>query len=476
MDALKKATRYISTGCSVREAALKVGIPITTLHRHLKKVNVISDQQKSLKFNSAQKNESIRLRKRGLSYSEISRRTQVPVTTIKSWCSSISLNEKQKKLNLGAEVNKQELAIKCRKQGMYITEIAQKLGCAKSSVSLWLSKIDNRDLHSVVNSRKSNLSVKHQRIIEKVSKRQISSKNNKKYEEFVRIVVERRCNGMSFNEIVRDLGIHYTTAASIFKKQNFSKEKLEDIRLKCKEHANSRRKSGELKPMGGVREGSGRAKTGYYKGIYCGSTYELCWVIHALDHGIEFKRFDGSLKKGKITYIPDFLLDDGKTIVELKGYESDDRVQKKTEVAESHGYTVRVLRKENLAFAFNHVKEKYGVSANNSYTLYDGFKPQFEYTCKQCKTVFYKNHKPQRKNRGLFCSNVCAGKFNSIFRKGKASHAMPPHTRKITDEQAVEIFKASGLHREIAERYGISKALVGLIKNKKVRQDVLEDL
>lgn len=487
MDALKKATRYISDGCSVREAAIKVGVPITTLHRHLKKVNVVSGQQKTLKFNSAQKNKSIGLRKQGLSYLEISKRTQVPVTTIKSWCSSISLNEKQKKLNLGAEVKKQELAIKYRKQGMFIGEIAKKLGCAKSSVSLWLSKIDDQDLHSVVNSRKLNSSVKHQRVIEKVSKRQASSKSNKNssfsskknqgYEDFIRIIVEKRFNGMSFNEISRDLGIHYTTAASIFKKQNFSKEKLEDVRLKCKEHANYRRKNGELKPVGGVREGSGRAKTGYYKGIYCGSTYELCWVIHALDHGVGFKRFEGSLKKDRITYVPDFLLDDNTTIIELKGYEHDDRVQKKTEVAESFGYTVHVLRKEDLAFAFDHVKEKYGVSAANSYTLYDDFKPQFEYTCKQCKKVFHKNHKPKIKNKGLFCSNICSGKFNIGSRiKSGSFKPVPPHIRKITDEQVIEIFKEPGLHREIAERYGVSKALVGLIKNKKVRQDILGNI
>src|SRR6516164_8460315 len=34
------------------------------------------------------------------------------------------------------------------------------------------------------------------------------------------------------------------------------------------------------KAKGGIRIGSGRSKSGYYKGIYCGSTYELCWVIY----------------------------------------------------------------------------------------------------------------------------------------------------------------------------------------------------
>lgn len=475
----KKAIRYISDGCSVREAAVKVGVPITTLHRHLKKVNIISDQQKTLKFNSAQKNKSIGLRKQGLSYLEISKRTQVPVTTIKSWCSSISLNEEQKKLNLGALTEKQNLAVEYRKQGMFVTEIAKKLGCAKSSVSLWLSKIENQELHTAVNSRKKTSSEKHIRVIKKITNSDDNKENSagskiQRYDEFVQSVVKQRFEGMSFYEIGANLGVCHSTAASAFRTARIPVDDLLGIDEKVKRRTALRRTTGDLKPVGGAREGSGRSKSGYYKGIYCGSTYELCWVIHALDHGIAFKRFEGSLKKDRITYVPDFLLDDNTTIIELKGYERDDQVQKKTEVAESFGYTVRVLRKEDLTFAFDHVKEKYGVSAINSYTLYDGFKPQFEYTCKQCKKVFHKNHKPKPKNKGLFCSNICSGKFNvGSRRKSGNFKPVPPHTRKISDEQAVEIFKAPGLHREIAERYGISKALVGLIKNKKVRQDIL---
>lgn len=481
MGILQKAIQYILKGDSVREAATKVGISVTTLHRHLKKVGILSDQQKSQKFNADQKNGAIDLRKQGLSYSEISARIKVPATSIKLWCSHVVLDNEQIKLNAGAKIDKQKLAIEYRKQGMFVSEIAKKLQCAKSSVSLWLSKSDNKDLHSAVNSRKRSSPEKHTRVLKKITnsddkKIKYSESKNQKYDEFMQSVVQQRFNGMSFREIGTNLGVCHSTVSSAFRSAKLSDEDLRAVDGKVKKRTALRRSTGELKPVGGVREGSGRAKTGYYKGVYCGSTYELCWVIHALDHGITFKRFEWQLKKGRITYIPDFLLDDGKTIVELKGYEHNDSVQKKTEVAESYGYTVRVLKKDDLAFAFDHVKEKYRVSANNSYMLYDDFKPQFEHTCKQCQTVFYKNRKPQRKNKGLFCSNVCSGKFNSIARKDKGSQPMPPHTRKISDEQAVEIFKASGLHREIAELYGISKALVGLIKNKKTRQDVLGDL
>ena len=111
---------------------------------------------------------------------------------------------------------------------------------------------------------------------------------------------------------------------------------------------------------GGYRQGSGRSKSGYYNGIYCGSTYELCWVIYNLDHAIKFTRFPGKLEKDNVAYYPDFLLSDGKTIVETKGYEKQEFVDKKTKVAESFGYSVVVLRKEDLQYAFEYVTQKYG--------------------------------------------------------------------------------------------------------------------
>lgn len=69
--------------------------------------------------------------------------------------------------------------------------------------------------------------------------------------------------------------------------------------------------------VGGYRPGSGRAKTGYYKGIYCGSTYELAWVIFNIDNHIQFERFSGFIESNGVKYFPDFI--QGNTIVEIKG-------------------------------------------------------------------------------------------------------------------------------------------------------------
>ena len=163
------------------------------------------------------------------------------------------------------------------------------------------------------------------------------------------------------------------------------------------------------KQSGGYREGSGRAKTGYYKGIYCGSTYELCWVIYSLDHNVSFTRFGGFLEKDGIKYYPDFLLEDGKTIIELKGYEQQGSVDKKTAVAESFGYTVIVLRKEQLEKEFKYVSDNY---SSHYKTLYDEYKPKYNYVCDHCSAAFSRDCK--LKTAFVFCSRVCSGKYRSL--------------------------------------------------------------
>jgi hypothetical protein len=158
------------------------------------------------------------------------------------------------------------------------------------------------------------------------------------------------------------------------------------------------------KHSGGYRPGSGRAKTGYYKGIYCGSSYELVWVIYQLDHKIKFKRFDGILEGNGIRYIPDFLI--GNVIFEMKGYESEDSVSAKTELAKSYGYDVVVLRKADLKNEFEWVKKNY--SYKYIWELYDDYKPKFTYNCDNCLTEFGREKKVKTKNK--YCSRKCAGK------------------------------------------------------------------
>jgi hypothetical protein len=155
---------------------------------------------------------------------------------------------------------------------------------------------------------------------------------------------------------------------------------------------------------GGYREGSGRAKAGYYKGFYCGSTYELVWAIYQIDHNLPFKRFEGFIEGNNIKYIPDFIVDN--TIIEIKGYEDEASVDAKTKLAESKGYSVIVLRKEDLQKEFDWVKKNY--SFKNIFELYDDYKPKYTYTCNCCGKNFTRDFKS--KTDTVFCSRKCSGK------------------------------------------------------------------
>jgi hypothetical protein len=164
--------------------------------------------------------------------------------------------------------------------------------------------------------------------------------------------------------------------------------------------------SGKCNPdWGGFREKSGRAKTGYYREIYCGSSYELMWVIHALDHNIKFKRFEGKLKGDNISYIPDFLIDEN-AIIEIKWFEDKEKVLKKTELAESQGYNVKILYKEDLKDQFEWVNNNYSFKYVNE--LYDDYKPKYVYNCSNCNAEVAREQRS--KTEVVFCSRKCSGK------------------------------------------------------------------
>ena len=171
--------------------------------------------------------------------------------------------------------------------------------------------------------------------------------------------------------------------------------------LKC---SNTYLKQNKL--IGGYREGSGRSISGYYKGIYCGSTYELVFLIYCLDKNINIKRFNKQLKDETITYIPDFIVND-QEIIEIKGFDNKNITNKKIELAKSFNYTIKVLYKEDLKPYFEYVQTTY--NTKKYYELYDFSKKAFEYKCYFCSkkfTTFKERHTTTK-----FCSQSCAGKY-----------------------------------------------------------------
>lgn len=120
---------------------------------------------------------------------------------------------------------------------------------------------------------------------------------------------------------------------------------------------------------GGCRDGSGRGKSGWYKGLYCSSTWELAYVIYCIDHNIPIERCKEKRSytyKGKVhNYYPDFVTPDG--IIEIKGYITEQWIEK-----EKQNPDVKTLYKDDMKPYLQYVHDNY---TNDISSLYDDSKP-----------------------------------------------------------------------------------------------------
>jgi len=164
---------------------------------------------------------------------------------------------------------------------------------------------------------------------------------------------------------------------------------------KCSDIGKSKNISLKLKGHGGVREGSGWGKSGWYKGFRCDSTWELAWIIYNLDHNIKFTRnnekfeyvFNDEIKH----YVPDFIMEDG-VYIEIKGYLTASVMEK----SKQFPHKLIMLQKKDMQVYLNYVKEKYGA---NFIEMYENNPHKIKKNkCKICG-------KPAKK---LLCSRQCA--------------------------------------------------------------------
>ena len=120
---------------------------------------------------------------------------------------------------------------------------------------------------------------------------------------------------------------------------------------------------------GGYRKGSGRGKSGWYKCIWCDSSWELAFVIYYIDHNLDISRCQEERKyifnNRAYKYYPDFLTKDG--IIEIKGFESDQWLAKL-----KYNPDVKVLYEKDIQPYIKYVIDKYGI---NFIELYDNAKP-----------------------------------------------------------------------------------------------------
>lgn len=101
----------------------------------------------------------------------------------------------------------------------------------------------------------------------------------------------------------------------------------------------------------------GNSKKGWYKGIFCDSTWELAFVVYYLDHNLLIKRckkeFTYIYENIKHIYIPDFETDEG--IIEIKGRKDKKALEKEKQFPE-----IKIIDKKLIIPYINYVTNKYG--------------------------------------------------------------------------------------------------------------------
>ena len=108
---------------------------------------------------------------------------------------------------------------------------------------------------------------------------------------------------------------------------------------------------------GGYRKGSGRGKSGWYKGIWCDSSWELAFVIYHLDNNIPIKRntdyFEYEYLDKKHKYYPDFLVENN--LYEIKGFYTE-----QTKIKLQSCENIIIIDKNSIDKYLDYTIEKYG--------------------------------------------------------------------------------------------------------------------
>ena len=160
----------------------------------------------------------------------------------------------------------------------------------------------------------------------------------------------------------------------------------------------------DSRKIGGYRPTAGRGKHGWYKGIWCDSSYELAFLIYHLDHNIKIERcqerFPYTFEGKNYTYNPDFIVND--EIIEIKGFIKAQTIAK----INQSPLKIKVLIRKDLAEHFEYVIDKYG---KDFIKLYEGNPYKGKDTCLICG-------KPAT---GKCCSKSCGGIYSAQKLNGR---------------------------------------------------------
>jgi hypothetical protein len=118
---------------------------------------------------------------------------------------------------------------------------------------------------------------------------------------------------------------------------------------------------------GGIRKGSSRGKSGWYKGYWCDSSYELAYLIYSLEKSVKIERnkigFPYVYNNKNHLFYPDFIADN--EYVEIKNFKSEITDTK----VKFFPYPIKVYYKNDMKPILEHVKDKYGKDFTSLYEL-----------------------------------------------------------------------------------------------------------
>lgn len=115
--------------------------------------------------------------------------------------------------------------------------------------------------------------------------------------------------------------------------------------------------------------------TGYYNGVFCGSTWELAYYIYCIEHNIKIERcrdrFPYEFNGEQHLYIPDWYLPETNTYIEIKGkndiYYCEDNVLAKQKAMLDLNLKYELIY--DVSKQINYCKKKF--NTNKLETLYD---------------------------------------------------------------------------------------------------------
>lgn len=115
------------------------------------------------------------------------------------------------------------------------------------------------------------------------------------------------------------------------------------------------------------RIGAGHGKKGWYKGIFCDSTWELAYVVYCIDHNIKIERnktyfeyeYNGDIHK----YLPDFVVDE--KLIEIKGWKDSKWKIKENKFKDK----IKIIDKNEIGKYIDYVIQTY--NCKNLFELYD---------------------------------------------------------------------------------------------------------